>query len=353
MEAARRDFAEGVKLYQAGDFEGARRLFLQADAEHHAAPIVYNLALAEERLGHAQAAVDAYERYVAEAGEAGEFTAAATVAIAQLKARSTRVRIETQPSGARLFVDGSPLDELAPASVLVFAGRHVAVAQGDGWRAEREFVANGAGDLATISLAPAAPPPVAPPQPVAPPPPAPAPAVPVPRPPKVEAGGARAQPNGFVYGAAFAIAPYYLLGAIAEGALNSTAARSVVAGAIVEAGVSIDPRVEFLVRGFGAIGPDGRPTTLYMVGPGLSLRTIPRLWLGATFVGGRLDTRAHGGIRYSTELVFGAMLEAGFVVIEKPAGEWIASFQPSTLITEVQTDNSALVFAFAFGYRAF
>jgi hypothetical protein len=159
VEAARRDFSEGVRLYQQSDFEGARRLFLQADKAHHAPAIVYNLALAEERLGHPQAAVDAYEAYVAEAGESGEFTSSATFAIAQIKARSTRLRIDSEPSGARLFVDGSPLREPAPTVVLVPAGHHVIVAQGDGWRAERDLVAAGSGDSVALSLtAPAAPP---------------------------------------------------------------------------------------------------------------------------------------------------------------------------------------------------
>ena len=50
-----------MHLYQTGDWEGAARHFREADAEHHAPAIVYNLGLSEEKLGHPQAAVDAYE----------------------------------------------------------------------------------------------------------------------------------------------------------------------------------------------------------------------------------------------------------------------------------------------------
>src|SRR5688500_5278260 len=74
VDAARKIFAEGVKLYQQGDWEGARRLFKKADEEHHAPTIVYNLALADEKRGALQAAVDAYEAYVAEVGEKGEYS---------------------------------------------------------------------------------------------------------------------------------------------------------------------------------------------------------------------------------------------------------------------------------------
>ena len=118
LEAARRDFVEGVRLYQRGDYEGARRLFKRADTEHHAPSIVYNLAVAEERALRPQAAVDTYEAYLAEAGESGEFSGAAAVAIAQIKARSTRLRIDTVPSGVRVFVDGAPLVDASPATFL-------------------------------------------------------------------------------------------------------------------------------------------------------------------------------------------------------------------------------------------
>src|SRR6185295_9464869 len=122
-------FAEAVKLYQAGDYEGARRLLRDADKEHHSPAIVYNLALAEEKLGHVQAAVDAYEAYVAEVGDQGALSSPAAIAIAQLKSRSTRLRIETTPPGARVIVDGTVLRETSPTSYLVPAGHHVVVAQ--------------------------------------------------------------------------------------------------------------------------------------------------------------------------------------------------------------------------------
>jgi len=96
-----------VKLYQQGDYEGARRLFKQADAEHHAPAIVYNLALAEEKLRHPQAAVDAYEAYVGEVGEQGELSSSAAVAIAQIKTRPTTLRIATKPAARALSTTSS------------------------------------------------------------------------------------------------------------------------------------------------------------------------------------------------------------------------------------------------------
>jgi len=346
VEAARRDFSEGVRLYQRGDYEGARRLFKKADAEHHAASIVYNLAVAEERLRRPQAAIDAYEAYIAEAGESGEFSGAAVVAIAQIKALSTRLRIDTKPSGARLFVDGSPLTDASPATLLVSAGHHVVVAQGDGWRAEEDVEAKGAGDTLAVSLhSPAAAAATAP-SPSSPPVPAASPVVDrvaEPLPPEV--------PDGFVWGAAFALAPYHMVGA-AKGMPNDLSTTRVAAGAILEAGHAVTDRFEFLARGFLALGPEAHPSYAFMGGPGLSLRLGSSLWLGATFLGGRLETKSNG-IPYGTDLVFGAMAEATVVVLATKWGQWTVGVQPGLLLTDEGRDNTAIFFPMTFGYRAY
>ena len=83
-----------MQLFQDGDFVGALEHFEQADRAHHAPAITYNIGRARESLGQAHPAVAAYEAYLGEAGPSGEYSGAATIAIAQLKARSTRLRIE-------------------------------------------------------------------------------------------------------------------------------------------------------------------------------------------------------------------------------------------------------------------
>ena len=348
LEAARRDFVEGVRLYQRGDYEGARRLFKRADTEHHAPSIVYNLAVAEERALRPQAAVDTYEAYLAEAGESGEFSGAAAVAIAQIKARSTRLRIDTVPSGVRVFVDGAPLVDASPATFLVAGGHHVVVAQGDGWRAEEDVVAKGAGDTLAVSLHPsgdvgaaaiAAPSPASPQVP----------AVPVRE--RAPEPATREVPDGFVWGAAFALAPYHMVGA-AKGMPNELSTTRVAAGAILEVGDAVTDRFEFLARGFLALGPEAHPSYAFMGGPGLSLRLGSSLWLGATFLGGRLETRSNGSA-YGTDLVFGAMAEANVVVLASKWGQWMLGVQPGLLLTDEGRDNTAIFFPVTFGYRAY
>jgi hypothetical protein len=165
VDDARQHFAEGVRRFGDGDFEGARRLFLQAEHEHHAPAILYNLARAEERLGHPQAAVDAYERYLADAGSKAEYGEAAAIAIVEIRGRSSRVRIESRPSGARVFVDGSALAGVTPTVVLAPAGLHHVVIEADAWRAAIDFEAAAGGEKTVTIERPEGIAPAPPPQP--------------------------------------------------------------------------------------------------------------------------------------------------------------------------------------------
>jgi hypothetical protein len=356
IERARKVFAEGVRLYRSGDWEGARRLFREADAEHHAAVIAYNIGLVEEKLGHPQSAVDAYEAYIAEGGDGNaEFASAAATAIAQIKARSTRLRLETSPPGARLFLDGTPIVERAPTNVLVPAGHHVVVAALDEWREERTVEVRGAGDAltvafeatrATASAAPASSAEAAPRETE--------PRAPdrdlatKPQPALTAENGA----DGVTWGASFAMVPIYLLGVTDPAANNARPAPSILAGAFLELGWALTDDFEFLARGFVGIGPDGHPSYGYLGGPGLSYRVAPRLWIGATFIGGQIETKAHD-VRYGTDIVFGTTLEASVVVLKKSHGEWLAGLQPSVLVTEIRQDNTAIFVPLTFGYRSY
>ena len=89
-----------------------------------------------------------------------------------------------------------------------------------------------------------------------------------------------------------------------------------------------------------------------MGGPGLSLHLGSSVWVGATFIGGQLEARAHGQ-RYGTDIVFGTMLEAAYVVMATPSGQWTVGAQPGLLLTAEPTQNTAFFFPVTFGYRAF
>ena len=251
-----------MRHFADGDFEGARRLFQQADHEHHAPTIVYNLARAEERLNHVQAAVDAYERYLAEAGLTAEFAEPAAIAVADLRAHSCRVRIESKPPGARAFVDGNPLPETTPTVILLPVGLHHVVVEGDTWRAATD-IQTAAGVGQTVGLdrpeAPMPPPPPPPPPTATPHPP------PIGKQPTDKPG-----PSGLVYGGSFVLAPFLFLGATVPasntttnpttGAVttnnlaNSKTQYGFEAAMSAEVGYAFAPRAEIVIRALGGIG---------------------------------------------------------------------------------------------------
>jgi hypothetical protein len=356
IDDARKHFAEGVKRYQEGDFEGARVLFEQANAEHHAPPILYNIARAEERLGHPQAAVDQYDAYIAEAGEKGEFTQAAVLAIARIRANSRQLRIESKPAGARVFVDGSPTRDVAPTRVLVPAGRHHVVAEGEGWRAEAdveagasavETVTLGRPESASASASESARPGAATPA---------SPASPAPHegPPPTEAVPPFT-PDGFVFGSEFAIVPHRFDGTTAR----RHSSFGLAAGLVVEAGYA--PADDFVVlgRALVAVGSKGVPaTTLAAIGIALSYRVRRSIWIGAAFMGGR--ALLPGAItpvddeqrRFDSDYVFCPTLEVSVAVLTKPYGQWLVSIFPGYYFAS-PADNDVFFVPVGFGLRTF
>lgn len=152
LDEARAHFERGVELFEKDDFVGALEAFEQADRASHVPAITYNIARARESLGQAQAALEAYEAYLAEAGAQGDYLAAATVALTSLKARATKLRVETEPPGATVRVDGVVLRERSPATVWVSRGPHRVDVELEGWFAGTDMVAKGHGTDESVRL---------------------------------------------------------------------------------------------------------------------------------------------------------------------------------------------------------
>jgi tetratricopeptide (TPR) repeat protein len=152
LDEARAHFERGVELFEKDDFVGALEAFEQADRASHVPAITYNIARARESLGQAQAALEAYEAYLAEAGAQGDYLAAATVALTSLKARATKLRVETEPPGATVRIDGVVLREKSPATVWVFRGPHRVDVELDGWSAGTDMEAKGHGTHESVRL---------------------------------------------------------------------------------------------------------------------------------------------------------------------------------------------------------
>ena len=338
VAAARTHFIEGVKRFEAGDIEGARAFFRRAESEHHAPVTLYNIARAEERLAHPQAAVDAYEAYLAESGDGAEFGISATLAIVQIKARSPRLRVETKPGGARVFVDGTAMSERSPSTALVTVGRHHVVVEGEGWRAEADVDATETAHVETVTLdAPNAPAARA--------------AVPDPPPPMppIATPPAPPAPDGFIYGLSLALVPYHF----GRAAGQSVTTTGLAAGGTIDLGYALTERVELLARFAFAIGSEGVPFSSVLAGgPAVSVRVVRGLWLGAAFLGGQAASNENRVNFFSTDVVFSPMLEVSYAVLHRPYGQWIVSVLPAYFVAS-PADNSAFYVPITFGLRSF
>jgi hypothetical protein len=355
-QAAREAFQAGVKAFQTGDYAVALGKFQEADASAHAPAITYNLARALEKLDRPQEALDAYEAYVAEVGEAGEFTSSAVVAISQLKARATRLSIESTPPGAEIILDGKKLRGKTPLTLLVARGSHQISLQLDGWNETRSYEAPGGGSSGQLvfvrSEAPEPPPPVVP-----------KPARPAPSPP------APVTPHlqGLVVSAGLSLSAYRFLGTADEtsGGAQTTAdsaAGGLVFGLALDAGYAFSARTALLLRLFGGLGSAQQAlATIGAGGPVLTHHLSDSWWVGGgVAVGaGRADADAttkdsdallDSQITFKTNFALGPTLELGYVLDQNDEGHWLVAIMPTLLVT-TSSRESTLFVPLMLGYR--
>ncbi len=335
-------FDRGVALFEKDDFVGALEAFESADRDRHLPAIVYNIARTRESLGQTQAAIDAYEAYVAEAGAQGEFLTAATVAITSLKARSTKLRIDTDPPAAAVRIDGVLLREASPATVWVLRGNHRIEVQFAEWSAGRDVVASGSGDQATVRLDR--------PKPPAPP---------------------RAQPresagqgfDGITVGLGFSLDYSALVvkanreaTASADPATPAFRTSSLRFGVGIELGYALSPRSLAVLRGGCGLGSTQK--ALFSLGT-LSLsyawRAAPRWWISGGGILGSSDRNLGAtysplfGARDDDKLVLGGSLAAGpalgvnYALSTDEDGQWVASLLPSLLLSTGQGQSTLIV----------
>lgn len=356
-QQAREAFQAGVKAFQQGDYAGALGKFQQADSAAHSPAITYNVARTLEKLNRAQAAVEAYEAYVAEAGEGGEFTSAAIVAIAQLKARSTQLSIESTPAGAQVTLDGEKLKNKTPTMTLVARGPHQITLELQDWKETRSYEAPGAGSSGQLVFvraaapAPAAAPVEAKPAPQVAPPPA---------PPRIE---------GLMGSANFSFSAYRFFGTADERSgmtqtTSDTAAGGVVFGLALDAGYALSANAGLLLRVFGGLGSSEEAlATLGAAGPVLAYRLTDSWWLGGGLAmgAGRAEADAtsknssailDSQITFQTNFALGPTLEVGYVIDQNENGHWLVELMPTLLIT-TSSRESTLFVPLTLGYRWF
>jgi hypothetical protein len=318
---ASRDFAEGLRLFQLGDFEGARSQFLRADAEVHAPAIVFNLARAEEKLGDPQAAIDDYEAYLREAGTSGELGLAATVAVAELRERSARLRVESIPSGAVVEIDGRVQRQRTPAVLSVRPGPHRVKLEASGLDETRIVDADRPGVEILVSAgAPPAPP---------------------------------SERRRWLAGVHVALVPYQFLGTPRSAFVPRFADRTnVTLGGAIEGGVPVLSRLYLGADLFGSVGTFGHPNYVAGGSLGLLYRFDVGFWLRAAAAIAAVDSNKEGRV-LSTDVVLGPSIEVDYELARSEAGAWMIGAGACLLPADADHDNDALFFPVRLGWRMF
>lgn len=125
--AARRHFERGTRLYQQARYEEAAAAFEEAYRARPNGVIHYNLGQCHEKLGDLEKALASYRAYLREVPKAEDRdTVEQLVANLETRAdarRRPQVSISSEPSGARLRLDGAAVGA-TPWSGQVEAGSH-------------------------------------------------------------------------------------------------------------------------------------------------------------------------------------------------------------------------------------
>ncbi|MCU0691916.1 MAG: PEGA domain-containing protein, partial [Polyangiaceae bacterium] len=338
LHEARAHFERGVALFEKDDFVGALEAFDLADRARHLAAIIYNIARARESLGQAQAAFEAYEAYIAEAGAQGEYLAAATVALTNLKARATGLRIESDPPGATVRVDGVPLREKTPTSVWVFRGRHRVDVELGSWITGLDVAAEGNGASQTVRVERPEPSPPGP---------------------EVPAVTSVREYNELTAGLGFSL-NYSALVVKADRESPSTEGKyrntSLRFGVAIELGYALSPRAVMQLRGDCGLGATEKALfSLGMVSLSFAHRAAQSWWLSAGGIVGSIDkelgatysplfgAREDDSIVLGSDMAVGPVIGATLVLDDDDNGEWTLAINPSLLLGTGQAQSTLFV----------
>jgi hypothetical protein len=140
---ARRHFKSGTKLYRDGNYGGALAEFEEAYRLKPGAGSLQNIALSQKGLFRYAEAAGSLEQLLARhAGELSEGERKAVDdALAELRGLMASVRLRVRPEGARILLDGRPLQpsDLA-APIILNVGEHALSVDAPGYAPERRLL---------------------------------------------------------------------------------------------------------------------------------------------------------------------------------------------------------------------
>lgn len=121
--AAREAYARGQELHRAGQYAESETAFFRAYELIPNPVVLLGIAEARERSGNAPGTVEILERYLSERADAPD-RADVEARIARLRELPATLVITSEPSGARVTLNGSETGQTTPTEIEVPAGTH-------------------------------------------------------------------------------------------------------------------------------------------------------------------------------------------------------------------------------------
>jgi len=152
---AERLLTEGRELFAQGKSEAALEKLRAAWALHRSYAIAANLGSAELDLGRMRDAAEHFDFALREMPASVEKAKRDAVSGYLQKARAAigALRVQVEPAGARVLVDGDPAGTAPlPGELFVEPGQHAVAAQADGFAPKGESVTVAAGEAKAVSL---------------------------------------------------------------------------------------------------------------------------------------------------------------------------------------------------------
>lgn len=148
-------FQEGQTAYNAGRYDTALARWQRAYELSGRSALLYNIAQAHSRLGRVPEEKAALEAFIAADDANQELKLTAEERLSSLEERIARtfIRVESELSGAEVFVDGVSVGTLPlPEGVRVSPGTHRITADAEGYVDAVASVAVPAGETVTVEL---------------------------------------------------------------------------------------------------------------------------------------------------------------------------------------------------------
>jgi hypothetical protein len=153
LDEAKRHFAQGVALYNDGNFNGALAEFEAAYKIKQSPSVLYNIGLTEKSLFHYNEAIESLQEYLAKDKKAGkDQQKQVQQLISEMKALLAEVTTNVIPDGATIKLDDRTIGQAPMKPYGIAAGNHNLEVSAEGYKPQKKELAISAGQPQTLNF---------------------------------------------------------------------------------------------------------------------------------------------------------------------------------------------------------